>query len=73
MGNMCPLSCTDLDDYVKKALELKCPNVVIPLLKNHRAMLYYPNPQIITNMFKFHEVNKDWEAMKKLYNAIAKK
>ncbi len=73
MGNMCPLKCTDLDKYVSKALELKCPNSVIPLLKNHRAMMYYPEPKLITQLFKFHETNKDWALMKTLFNALAKK
>jgi hypothetical protein len=71
MGNMCPLNCSNLDDYVAKALELKCPNSVIPLLKNHRALLYYPDPKLITNIFKFF--SNDWAGMKTFYSAISRK
>ncbi len=70
---MCPLLCTDLDQYVEKSIELKCPHAIIPLLKNHRALLYYPNPKVITKIFKFFADNKDWTNLKTMYNAIAKK
>jgi hypothetical protein len=73
MANMCPLKCSDLDEYVEKAIELKCPNEIIPLLKNHRAMLYYPDPKVITKLFKFYSEGSDWDGLKKMYNAIAKK
>jgi hypothetical protein len=73
MGHLAPLTSSQLDRYLEKALDLKCPNVVIPVLKNHRALMYFPEPKIITNMFKFHQANKDWASMKTLFNAIYKK
>jgi hypothetical protein len=71
MGHQFHLSCSQLDKYVEKAIELKCPNSVIPLLKNHRAMMYYPDPKLITQMFKQHQVNKDWASMKALFEAVS--
>jgi hypothetical protein len=71
MGHMCPLNCNNLDDFVAKAIELKCPNSVIPVLKNHRALLYYPDPKLITDIIKFH-IN-DWPSMKAFYNALNRK
>jgi len=73
MGNHCALSGNNLDDFLKKAIELNCPNKVIPLLKNHRQLLYYPDPNLILNIFKLHESKKDWASMKEFYNAIGRK
>jgi hypothetical protein len=73
MGNFKPLNANNLDLFLNKALELKCPNKTLPLLKNHRAMLYYPNPKIITRIMTFHEENKDWASMKEFYSVIGRK
>lgn len=73
MGNHRPLNGNNLDDYLLKALELGCPNVALPLLKHHRPMLYYPDPEIITKIVKYFNSNKNWENLKLLYDTIGKK
>lgn len=73
MGNYCPLSGNRLDDYVARAIELNCPNKVLPLLINHRQLMYYPNPQLIEEIIKLHESKNDWTSMKAFYSAIARK
>ena len=73
MGHNNPLSGNSLDEYVAKAIELGCPNKIIPLLKNHRALMYYPCSKLITNIMKFHSENKEWASMKEFYDAISRK
>ncbi len=73
MGNHCALSGNNLDDYLKKAIELNCPNKVIPLLSHHRQLMYYPDPNLIMSIVKFHIENKDWPSLKTFYTAIGRK
>ncbi len=72
MGHYTPLSSNNLDDYLSKAIELKCPNKLISLLKNHRQLLYYPDPSLIEDVFKLYN-GGDWAAMKEFYLAIGRK
>jgi hypothetical protein len=73
MGNHCPLSGNTLDDYLKRTIEMGCPNKLIPLLQNHRALLYYPSPSLILSILKLHEEKKDWNSMKAFYEAVGKR
>jgi hypothetical protein len=73
MGHRTPLSCSNLDKYLEKAIDLKCPNSVIPVLKNHRALMYFPDSKLIKQMFELHQANKDWPSMKALFEAIRSK
>lgn len=73
MGNHKPLKSTELDELVKKALSLKCPLQILPLLKNHRAMMYYPHSSIISDIFKFYNENRDYEAMKIFFFGLTRR
>lgn len=73
MGHNNPLSGNSLDEYVSKAIDLGCPNKIIPLLENHRALMYYPEPRLMTNIMKIHHEAKNWAGMKEFYEAISRK
>ncbi len=73
MGNLNPISGNSLDAYVAKALELGCPEKINPLLSNHRAMMYYPLPELITEITRFYDINNKWAELKQFYNAIGRK
>ncbi len=73
LGHQNRLSGNILDEYLKKAIELSCPNKLIPLLVNHRALMYYPDPNLILRIFKLYNDKKNWKDMKELYNTISKK
>ena len=73
MGNCCRLSGNLLDDLVAKTLELKCPQKLNILLKNHRALMYYPNPKLITQIMQFYHSSKNWTQMKEFYDSIGRK
>lgn len=73
MGNNNPISGNSLDEYVSKSIDLGCPNKVIPLLKNHRALMYYPEPRLITKIMKMHHEAKNWAVMKEFYEVISRK
>jgi hypothetical protein len=73
MGNYCPLNGNNLDDYFNKAIELNCPNKMIPVLIHHRQLLYYPDPALIEKTMILHDENKDWASMKAFYLAIGRK
>jgi len=73
MGNQKPLKSSELDDLVKKALNLKCPLKVLPLLKNHRAMMYYPHSKTISEIMLFFNENRDYESMKTFFFGLTKR
>ncbi len=73
MGHYVPLNGNNLDDYLLKAINLKCPNKLIPVLQNHRQLLYYPDPQLIERVFIMFDELKDWGSMKIFYQAIGRK
>lgn len=73
MGNYKPLTANDLDNYVKKALELNCPNKILPLLKHHRAFMYYPSKELITQLASFHIEKNDYEGYKAFYDSISRR
>ena len=73
MGNLNPISGNSLDDFLAKAIELGCPNKLIPLISNHRSLMYYPDPTLILNIFKLYSETKNWAAMKVFYNTISRK
>ena len=55
LGHQNRLTCKEIDKFLDKSLEAKCPEKAIPLLKNHRSLMYYPNPKIITNIIVINE------------------
>lgn len=73
MGHQNRLSGNSLDEYLSKAIELSCPNKLIPLFTNHRSLMYYPDPNLILKIFKLYNDNKNWKDMKEIYNTISKK
>jgi len=73
MGNYCPLSGNNLDDYFSKAIELNCVKKIIPIFTNHRQLLYYPDPSLLEKAMIVFDENKDWESMKIFYQAISRK
>jgi hypothetical protein len=73
MGNLNPISGNSLDSFVARALELGCPEKINPLLLNHRAMLYYPSPDLITEIARFYDKNNKWAELKAFYNSIGRK
>ena len=73
MGNNKPLSCKTLDEYVQKSIDLKCPLQTLPLLKNHRALMYYPKPEIISKIFKLFDELKDYESMKLFFSNLTRR
>jgi hypothetical protein len=73
MGNQKPLKSSELDELVKKALLLKCPLKILPLLKNHRAMMYYPHSNIINDIFKFFNENREYESMKTFFFGLTRR
>ena len=54
MGNCNPLTGNSLDEYVAKAIELGCPSKLIPLFKNHRPLMYYPDPKLVSQIIHFY-------------------
>lgn len=73
MGFQKPLNCKQLDAFVSKAISLKCPLKVLPLLKNHRAMRYYPDPKLLTQTIEFFDNSKDFISMKILFAGITRR
>jgi hypothetical protein len=73
MGNLSPLSNRDLDKLLTKSLDMNCPNKMLPLLKNHRPLMYYPNPKLISKIVKFHSDKNDWPNLKLFYQTIGRK
>lgn len=73
VGNGCLLSNESLDNLLLKSIELNCPNKLAPLLKNHRAIGYYPDPKLISQIVKLYYDNNDYENLKIIYNAIARR
>jgi len=39
-----------VDNMVKKGIELRQTQLLIPLIENHNFLFYYPSPEIITMM-----------------------
>ncbi len=73
MGNEKPLKSSELDELIKKALQIKCPLKVLPLLKNHRAMMYYPHSNVITDIFIFFNESRDYESMKTFFSGLTRR
>lgn len=73
MGNCCRISGNLLDDLVAKSLELKSPQKLNVLFKNHRALMYYPDPLLVTRIMQFYQNNKNWTQMKEFYDSISRK
>jgi hypothetical protein len=73
MGNLNPISGNSLDSFVSKATELECPAVLLPLFENHRELMYYPAPSLITDIVKYYNQNNKWDELKTFFNKINQK
>ena len=73
IGNYNSLSNRDIDRFVEKTANLKFAHKLNSIFANHRALLYYPNPKLLTKIMKQYDAEKDWEKIKAFYASIARK
>lgn len=73
MGHHNPLTGNQLDDLVKKSIQLDAVVKLIPLFKNHRALLYYPHPSLIEEIVENFYTKNDYKNLKEVFNCLMRR
>ena len=73
MGHLNPISGNQLDELVKKSIQLDAVNKMIPLFKSHRAIQYYPHPSLIEEIVENFFSKNDYKNMKEVFSSFLRK
>jgi hypothetical protein len=73
MGHHRPLTGNQIDELVKKSIQLNAVSKLIPLFKNHRAVQYYPHPSLIEEIVQSYESQNDYKGLKDVFSSMLRR
>ncbi len=73
MGHHSPISGNQLDELVKKCIQLDSVVKLAPIFLNHRALLYYPNPKLIEEIVEIYHAKNDYKNLKEVFSKMLRR
>jgi len=73
MGHQNPITSNQMDDLIKKAIQLEATNKLASIFKNHRSLQYYPQEYLIEEVVDGFYLKNDYKGLKDIFSSLLRR